>query len=38
VRRFAPLGVEVPVEDPLILEDIDTPEDYRRVVGMTNDE
>jgi molybdenum cofactor cytidylyltransferase len=38
VRCFAPLGVEVAVDDPLILEDIDTPEDYRRVVGMTNDD
>ena len=36
VRRFAPHGVEVAVDDPLILEDIDTPEDYRRVDG--NDE
>jgi molybdenum cofactor cytidylyltransferase len=38
VRRFAPLGVEVPVDDPLILEDIDTPEDYERVVGSAIDE
>jgi hypothetical protein len=29
VRRFAPLAVDVAVHDPLILEDIDTPEDYR---------
>jgi molybdenum cofactor cytidylyltransferase len=35
VRRFAPAGVEVPVDDPMILEDIDTPEDYRRIVGLT---
>jgi molybdenum cofactor cytidylyltransferase len=35
VRRFAPLGVEVPVDDPAILEDIDTPEDYARIVSGT---
>jgi len=38
VRRFAPHGVEVAVDDPLILEDIDTPEDYRRVLGLTIDD
>ena len=38
VRRFAPLGVEVPVDDPMILEDIDTPEDYARLVGLTIDD
>ena len=32
VRRFVPLGLEVPVDDPAILEDIDTPEDYERLV------
>jgi CTP:molybdopterin cytidylyltransferase MocA len=37
VRRFAPLGVEVAVNDPLILEDIDTPEDYARLVGLNID-
>jgi hypothetical protein len=26
------------VDDPLILEDIDTPEDYRRVLGLTIDD
>ena len=35
VRRFVSLGVEVPVDDPAILEDIDTPEDYARLVGPT---
>ena len=38
VRRFAPHGVEVAVDDPLILEDIDTPQDYERLIGLTIDD
>ncbi len=33
VRAFAPQAIDVPVEDPGVLQDIDTPDEYRRLVG-----
>jgi molybdenum cofactor cytidylyltransferase len=33
VRAFEPAGLDVPMDDPAVLEDIDTPEDYVRLIG-----
>lgn len=33
VRAHAERAVDVPVDDPGVYEDIDTPEDYRRLIG-----